>query len=458
METKLYKASLTGDVQSLNALLRQDQLILDRLSLTVTAFNETPLHIAAMRGHLHFATMLLTQNPKLSTALDTQRRTPLHLASANGNLDMVQEFIRLGSRDVCCFHDQDGLTPLHLAALNEHLEVVKALVTANQDAAKENIPVTGETILHMCVKYNRIEALKVLMELWDEEELAKMTDDGGNTLLHAAAINKHTQILNYLLKKPSIKATGNAVNRFGLTALDVLDQCPQDLKALESRQILMEAGVSKANDLRPFPKPPLQPPTISSSQTKRKGLLSRTWGRYLNDDKQWLEKQRGILIVAALVVAAMAYLSGINPPGGTISDTQNGRYSLGNAVQTEVDMDNFSQFVAYNTVTMIVPLAIVVLLISGVPLRNKFWMWVLTMGTLLAVVFMVATYLQSVAIMSPDMYVNSTTVWICLIWMLVCGVTALIHTIFFVVWVVMKLSNCKTPETQTTRNQDSFDI
>lgn len=197
METKLYEASLTGDVQSLNALLRQDQLILDRLSLTVTAFNETPLHIAAMRGHLHFATVLLTQNPKLSTALDTQRRTPLHLASANGNLDMVQELIRLGSRDVCCFRDQDGLTPLHLAALNEHLEVVKALVKANQEAAKENIPVTGETILHMCVKYNRIEALKVLMELWDEEELAKMTDDGGNTLLHAAAINKHTQVSNY---------------------------------------------------------------------------------------------------------------------------------------------------------------------------------------------------------------------------------------------------------------------
>ncbi|KAI3506153.1 hypothetical protein L1887_28509 [Cichorium endivia] len=453
METKLSMASLTGDVQALNALLRQDQLILDRLSLT--AFNETPLHIAAMRGHLHFATMLLTQKPKLAVALDSQRRTPLHLASANGNLEMVEELIRVESHDVCCFRDQEGLTPLHLAALNEHLEVVKALIKANPQAAKE-IPATGETILHMCVNYNRIEALKVLIELWNEEELAKITDDGGNTLLHAAAINKHIQILNYFLKKPSIKANGNAVNRLGLTALDALDQCPQDLKALEARQILMEAGVSKANDLRPLPKP-LQPFT-NFSATKRKGLLSRTWARYLNDDKQWLEKQRGILIVAALVVAAMAFHSGINPPGGTISDTQNGRYSLGNAVQTEVDMDNFSQFVAYNTVTMVIPLAIIVLLISGVPLRNKFWMWVLTMGTLLAVVFMVATYLQSVAMMSPDMYVNPTTVWICLIWMLGCGVMALIHTVFFVVWVVMKIFKHKTPEIDMIRNQGPFDV
>ncbi|KAI3691081.1 hypothetical protein L2E82_49298 [Cichorium intybus] len=190
METKLYEASLTGDVQALNALLRQDQLTLDRLSLT--AFNETPLHVAAMRGHLHFATVLLTQKPKLAVALDNQRRTPLHLASANGKLEMVQELIRVGSREVCCFRDQEGLTPLHLAALNEHLEVVKALVKANPQAAKE-IPATGETILHMCVNYNRIEALKVLVELWNEEELAKIMDDGGNTLLHAAAINKHIQ-------------------------------------------------------------------------------------------------------------------------------------------------------------------------------------------------------------------------------------------------------------------------
>ncbi|KAJ0444353.1 putative ankyrin repeat-containing domain-containing protein [Helianthus annuus] len=154
---------------------------------------------------------------------------------------MVQELVRVGGRDLCCFRDQDGLTPLHLAAVNECLEVVKVLVQANPDAAKE-ISETGETILHMCIIYNCIESLKVL---------AKITDQGGNTLLHAASINKHTQILNYLLRIPSIKANGNAVNRLGLTALDILDQCPRDLKSLETREILMEAGVLRANDLRP---------------------------------------------------------------------------------------------------------------------------------------------------------------------------------------------------------------
>ncbi|KAD6794916.1 hypothetical protein E3N88_05812 [Mikania micrantha] len=440
METKLYEASLTGDVESLNKLLHQDQLMLDRLSLT--GFNETPLHIAAMRNHHQFAVVLLTQNPKLATALDMQRRTALHLASANGNLEMVKVIVRAGGRDVCGLRDEDGLTPLHLAAMKEHLEVVKVLVQTNQDAAKE-VSVSGETILHMCVGYNCVKSLKVLMELWNEDELAKITDHGGNTLLHAAAINKQTQILNYLLRIPSIKANGNAVNRLGLTALDVLDQCPRNLKSIETREILMEAGVSRANDLRP-PTKPLHS-SIKSTQNKPKGFLSRTWARYVNDDRNWIEKQRGILIVAALVVAGMSYHSGINPPGGTITDNQNGRYSLGNAVQTEVDMDNFNQFVAYNSITMITSLAIVLVLISGLPLRNKFWMWVLTVGTLFAMVSMVATYLQSLAMMAPDMYVNVTSVWVCLIWMLGCGVIALIHTIFFVVWVVMKLVKRRKP-------------
>ncbi|KAI3506161.1 hypothetical protein L1887_28517 [Cichorium endivia] len=451
MEGKLYEASLTGDVQALNKLLHEDQLILDRLSLT--AYNETPLHIAAMRGHSHFATVILTQKPKLGMALDTQRRTPLHLASANGNLEMVQELIRLGSREVCCFKDQDGLTPLHLAAMNEHLEVVKVLVKAYPQAAKE-IPASGETILHMCINYNRFEALKQLMNIWTEEELAMIIDHGGNTLLHAAAINKQIHILNYLLRIPSIKGNGNAVNRHGLTALDVLDQCPRDLKALETQHILLEAGVLRADGLRP-PHKPLQI-SVNFTQTKQKGLLARTWARYLNDDKQWLEKQRGILILAALVVAVMSFHSGINPPGGTISDTQNG--PLGNAVLTEVDMDKFNGFVMYNTITMIISLGIVVILISGFSLRNKFWMWVLTVGTLFTVVVMVANYLESLGTMAPDGYVDGTSIWICLILMLGCGVVALIHTILFVVWVVMKLSKCRMPETEATRNNSAVEV
>ncbi|KAI7729378.1 hypothetical protein M8C21_018639, partial [Ambrosia artemisiifolia] len=441
METKLYEASLTGDVQTLNALLHQDQLILDRLSLTI--FNESPLHIAAMRGHHQFVIALLTQNPKLALALDTQRRTPLHLASANGYLETVQELIRAGGRDVCCFRDQDGLTPLHLAAMNEHVEVVKALVQANADAAKV-IAATGETILHMCVSYNRLESLKVLMQLWTEEELAKIIDNGGNTLLHVAAINKQTQILNYLLGIPSIKDNGNAVNKHGLTALDVLDQCPRDLKSLETREILMEAGVLRASDLG---LPSLPKPSTKSSHNRRKGL--GIWARYVNDDHHWIEQQRGILIVAALLVAGISFYSGINPPNNILSNNTNGRFLF------QSEMDDFNQFVVLNSLTMATSLAIVLVLISGLSLGNKFWIWVLTLGTLFIMGAMVSNYWAQLSNFGPDGYVDDASLWILLVFLFGCGLFGLIHTIFFVVWVVMKLLKMgKMPETNRKRNQD----
>ncbi|KAK9051430.1 hypothetical protein SSX86_028057 [Deinandra increscens subsp. villosa] len=182
------------------------------------------------------------------------------------------------------------------------------------------------------------------------------------------------------------------------------------------------------HQLSPRPEPLTRP-----SPHKPKGFVSRTWARYVNADNNWIEKQRGILILAALLVAGVSFHSGINPPGGTITNTGNG--PLGNAVQAEVDMDRFSRFVAYNSWTMIISMAIIILLlVSGVPLRNKFWMWVLTVGAMFAVVCMVATYLRSLSMMAPDGYVDAVSVWICLIWMVGCGVIGLIHTIFFLVW------------------------
>ncbi|KAM0048289.1 hypothetical protein Hdeb2414_s0008g00272761 [Helianthus debilis subsp. tardiflorus] len=81
-------------------------------------------------------------------------------------------------------------------------------------------------------------------------------------------------------------------------------------------------------------------------------------------------------------------------------------------------------------------------------------MWLLTLGTMSTMVSMVTTYLQSLRMMTPDGYFGEATFFICVIGMVGCGVVALIHTIFFVVWVVMKLSKCMMPEKDKNGNQD----
>ncbi|KAL6216835.1 hypothetical protein ACLB2K_010053 [Fragaria x ananassa] len=93
MGNLLYEAALEGNLTTLTDLLNQDRLALDRF--VVTSFSETPLHVAAMLGHLDFDKEILRRKPELAQELDLKRSSPLHLASAKGYLGTVKELLRV---------------------------------------------------------------------------------------------------------------------------------------------------------------------------------------------------------------------------------------------------------------------------------------------------------------------------------------------------------------------------
>ncbi|KAK3438839.1 hypothetical protein EUGRSUZ_C03397 [Eucalyptus grandis] len=113
-ERRLYEASHDGCVESLAQLLQEDRLILARAS--VTCFDETPLHVAYMQGHVQFAKDLLAHKRNWAMELDSQGRTPLHWASANGYVEIARELLQSDPL-ACLVHDEDGWTPLHLATM-----------------------------------------------------------------------------------------------------------------------------------------------------------------------------------------------------------------------------------------------------------------------------------------------------------------------------------------------------
>ncbi|XP_019078444.1 ankyrin repeat-containing protein BDA1-like [Vitis vinifera] len=213
-ERRLYEASANGSVNSLKQLMAEDPLALARAS--VTCFDETPLHIAAMLGHLDFAKALVTHKPDMAMAIDLQGRSPLHLASAN-----------------------DGRTPLHLAVMKGHVEVTRELVRARPEATGHKLD-HGETILHSAVRHNRLGALKRLVESVREAEFINARDDYGNTVLHTATTLKLLETVRYLLNGSMVEV--NAVNESGLTTLDIIEHMPRDLKSMEIRESLSKVG------------------------------------------------------------------------------------------------------------------------------------------------------------------------------------------------------------------------
>lgn len=187
----LHVAAAEGSVDSLATLLKADSLILDRVSLT--SFSETPLHIAALRGHLEFTKALLQHKHDLAAVLDSQKCTALHLAAANGHSQVVKVLLEANS-SACSIRDCEGRNPLHLAVMRGRTEALQELLSKTQINSYQQ-KLHGDSVLHLCVKYGQLEALKLLVNSLNDNELLNSRDSHGNTNLHLAVMLKQEEVV-----------------------------------------------------------------------------------------------------------------------------------------------------------------------------------------------------------------------------------------------------------------------
>lgn len=76
------------------------------------------------------------------------------------------------------------------------VDIVKELVCACPQSVKE-VTICGETVLHVAVKSNQAEAVKVLLEeikKLDMMEIVNWKDKDGNTIMHLATLRKQHEV------------------------------------------------------------------------------------------------------------------------------------------------------------------------------------------------------------------------------------------------------------------------
>ncbi|KAF4368957.1 hypothetical protein F8388_021569 [Cannabis sativa] len=164
---ELYEAAVDGCVATLKSLIQNDPLILSKICLS-TQLTESPLHVSASLGHVEFTKELLRLKPKLASELDSLKRSPLHFAAAEGHAEIAVALLR-EDKGVCLVKDQDGKIPLHHAAVRGHVHLIKLLISSSglghiEESLFTPLP-SGETILHLCVKHNHLDALKKVVHL-----------------------------------------------------------------------------------------------------------------------------------------------------------------------------------------------------------------------------------------------------------------------------------------------------
>ncbi|XP_017240133.2 uncharacterized protein LOC108212932 [Daucus carota subsp. sativus] len=247
-----------------------------------------------------------------------------------------------------------------------------------------------ETVFHLCVTYNRLNLLIRLLKL-NDYDLSNIKDGNDDTVLHTAAALKRVQMIKYLVKSRN-KVDVNAVNKKGLTALDIVEQMPKDLKMMEIKELL----ISSANpsmvieDVVPTTK------ATTAADDNGGGGGGADDDSIINVMKGWWNKMKKYTILqekaaqrdeyvllAATVIASIAYQAAISPPGGVSSgeapDSSNQYPELypGDSFLAYFNTSLSNVFWTANTISYMAALSVIFLYVSGATLKQKLFIWLI---------------------------------------------------------------------------------
>ncbi|KAK4854576.1 hypothetical protein QYF36_026147 [Acer negundo] len=403
MERRIYEAAVEGSVISLLNLLQEDPLVLDRFM--VGCYPETPLHIASMLGHLDFVQEILNRKPEMAGELDARKSSPLHLATAKGYLEIVKKLVSVNP-EMCFARDRDGRNPLHIATIKGHFSVLKELVNVRPQAAPMSIDDRGETILHLCVRYSQLEILKLLVETIGDNGFLNSKCHDGNTILHTAASDKQLE------------------KRIWLHSFRSFHTIQQ-----KRRKRLGDCGVASMLWSKATKDIPLSAHELGTTQMARtltshendhnnNALQPKNEGCGNVDEKKndWVEKISSALMIVASLIATMAFQVAVNPPGFLAS------------------------------------LSIILLLISGLPIGRKFFMWILMVIMWIAISAMSFTYALAISSLSNLKSMYNAVRFVIIAGIGLMGLLVLVHTILLIVKMIKYVKKSTRQRRQPSGN------
>ena len=167
-----------------------------------------PLHLAVEAGHLDTLKYLLAYCPCNPMLIDNDGDYLIHTACLHGRLDIVQYLAKTCDPNI--ENRSTKQTPLHVAAKQGHSSIVQYLVeeTTSYPSRVDDV---GRSPLYLAVWNGRITTVQYLASRFKGEQLTVTTkedvlDDGssvaaGKTLLHAACLRGHYNIVCYLVEE-----------------------------------------------------------------------------------------------------------------------------------------------------------------------------------------------------------------------------------------------------------------
>jgi ankyrin repeat protein len=211
-------------------LFRLAPILLIALASSTLAFCGE-IHEAAAQGKLDIVQSLIKEDPRLVFKKNRQGETPLFLAAEKGHKD-VAEFLLANHARVDA-HNDLGQMPLDFAG---NKDVAELLLANHADVnAKDRY---GATALDFAVSANRKDVVEFLLANHAE---VNARAENGSTALHLAALNGNVDIIELLLAN---NANVNAKAENGWSPL----HCALKRHHLEAAEALRKHGGLESGD------------------------------------------------------------------------------------------------------------------------------------------------------------------------------------------------------------------
>uniref|UniRef100_A0A8C6K492 Uncharacterized protein n=1 Tax=Melopsittacus undulatus TaxID=13146 RepID=A0A8C6K492_MELUD len=161
----------------------------------VDTLKRTAFHFAVARSHVSVVDFLLHHKARLDMA-DQHGLTVIHLAAWTGNLDIMRKLVKAGADQKA--KNEEGMNVLHFAAQNNSVKIVDYVLQdlhlndLNKPDRKGKKPFLLASEKGHVDMINNLITLKLFTSEKDKE---------GNTALHLAAKNGHTEVVKILLEQ-----------------------------------------------------------------------------------------------------------------------------------------------------------------------------------------------------------------------------------------------------------------
>ncbi|RLV60092.1 hypothetical protein D5018_08725 [Parashewanella curva] len=154
---------IIASIEARNSILLNKLLSITDAQFT-TKDNNTPLHLAVMKGDRECVTLLLKFGVSLRKS-NNEGFMPLHLAIIHGHEDIAKMLIEHNKASVSYISvDGKARLPMHLAVIYGRTKTLTYLLQSGAIKNTNAVTKSGEDMVHLAITHHKLKALSVLIE------------------------------------------------------------------------------------------------------------------------------------------------------------------------------------------------------------------------------------------------------------------------------------------------------